>query len=173
MLDLAPVPIALVGLPGAGKSTVAMVLAERLDRTACDLDELLAARHGVDAATLLDREGEPRFRQLEAAALAEVLSVPQPIVLACGGGVVTRSENRALLRRAARCVWVRVDPDLLVERVSGSRQRRPLLGDDPRGRLEELEASRSPLYAEIAEVVVDGSGTPEEVADRILEGLAE
>lgn len=172
MHELQAVPIALVGMPGAGKSTLATLLARRLDRSVRDLDDELGRRHGMDTAVLLETVGEPRFRQLEADALAELLESPTPIVVACGGGVVLLPENRDLLRRSARCVWVQVPLEQLEARVAASSQRRPLLEGDRSRHLAELASVRSPLYAEVAEVVVDGTGEPGDIVDRIIEGLA-
>lgn len=162
--------VALVGLMGSGKSTVARLVAARSDRAAIDLDELIAEREGRTVAEIFSSDGEGAFRALELAALAEALDSGERLVVATGGGVVTTASARALLTAHATVVWLDAPVDVLVERV-GSGDGRPLLSPDPRTALESLAARRRAFYAEVADVVVDASASPDVVATRITDAL--
>lgn len=165
-----PRSVALIGLPASGKSTTARVLADRLGFPARDLDEEIAAEAGEDIPSIFASEGEAGFRDRESRAL-RLAAEGGPCVLATGGGIVVRQENRALLRTRFRTVWLRVSPETAAARSSGGA--RPLLtGGDPETRIRELSARRAPLYAECSELAVDTEGrNPEAVAEDILEQI--
>jgi shikimate kinase len=160
----------LIGMMGAGKSTVGSELAARLGWRLVDSDAHVEARTGRTVAEIWATEGEPAFRRLEALALTEALAATaeEPAVIAAAGGVVLDPANRALLRQHPPVVWLRARLDTLAERV-GTGSGRPLLAGDPRGALARLLAERAPLYAEVA--VDDRS--PDEVADHVLDAVAE
>ena len=99
--------LALVGLMGVGKSEVGAVVAQRLNLRHLDLDVMVTAREGRSVGVLFEEQGESGFRECEQAALADVLSLPQPIVLSTGGGVLERETNKALLAERATVVWLR------------------------------------------------------------------
>jgi shikimate kinase len=144
----------LVGLPGAGKSTLGRQLARRLNKTFVDADAELERRMGVSIPTIFEIEGEESFRDREQAILAELV-LSTGIVLATGGGVVIRPANRELLKSNGTVVYLRADPGALWERVHKS-QHRPLLNTtDKRARLEELFHTRDPLYREVADCLVE------------------
>ena len=167
--------IALIGLPGAGKSTVAPLLARGLGLTSVDLDQEIERLAGRSVSAILEEEGEERFRDLESLALAQVLDLDRPLVLACGGGILGRTKNRDLLKARVRVVWLAVDPATAAARLGPSgRSGRPLLrGGGLAERLQALLESRGPGYAGAAEAVVDTDGrAPEEVAGRIAASLA-
>ena len=170
-------PIALIGLMGAGKSSVARVLGERLGAGVADLDGMIEAVEGCSVTELFERAGEAWFRRREGELLDEALRSGVRVV-ACGGGVVLDPTRRRLLRERCRVVWLEVSSDVAAMRVASAgadpARTRPLLaGAPPRERLERLLAERSPLYAEAAHVRVATDGrTPEEVADAVLEALA-
>jgi len=157
----------LVGMPGSGKSTVGREVAGRLGVPFVDLDGEIERRHGSTVAEIFSSEGEAAFRALEARALVEV-SRRDPSVVACGGGVVLEPANRIALRNTGTCVFLDVSLDLLEGRVRPAAER-PLIRAE--GDLERLLAEREGLYREFAAHVVDGSGTPGEVADAIVEEL--
>jgi len=160
--------IILVGMMGAGKTTVGRSLARRLGWTHLDSDAQVMERTGRSVPELFAERGEAAFRAEESQVLADALSGDEPVVVSAAGGVVLSDENRALLARSGTVVWLRADPRLLVERV-GRGQGRPLLDDDPASRLVELYQVRRPLYESLAEIVVDVDGkSPDEVVDRIL-----
>ncbi len=158
--------LVLIGLPGAGKTTLAKVLAERWSCDAIDTDDLVAARVGEPAATYLRERGEAAFRVHELESLREALGLDA--VVATGAGVVTTVAARELLGRELT-VWLDADDETLLERVREGE--RPLLGDDHRRALEELRTRRAALYRSSARVRVDATGTIDEVLQRALEQL--
>ncbi len=165
--------IALIGLSGAGKTTVAPVLAGRLGFQWADLDALIEARVGTTVGRYIQTEGEAAFRERESAALREWLegaSDAAGLVLACGAGVLGREENRRLLRAAAFTVWLSIDPDTAARRLEGAKTaRRPLLGGGPvPDRLRALLDERESLYRAAANATVEtGPKNPDEVAAAI------
>ncbi|TMQ67068.1 MAG: shikimate kinase [Candidatus Eisenbacteria bacterium] len=167
--------IALVGLPGAGKSTVAKLLARRLGCSSADVDSEIERMAGRSVPEIFDEEGEERFRDLESRALAEAMERSEPIVLSCGGGILGRASNRELLKAHARVVWLKVDPAKAAERLrTPGEVVRPLLRGGPlEERLGTLLEARREGYESAAEAGVDTDGcTPEQVADRIAMILA-
>jgi shikimate kinase len=146
--------LVLVGLMGAGKSTVGRACAALLERPFVDTDDVVAALAGMPAAELLSTRGEPAFRELECRAVADVCASPDPLVVACGGGAVVDPRNRMLLRETGVVVWLRASTDSLVARVGGG-DGRPLLAGDPRAALTRLEALRADAYDAAAHVQVD------------------
>src|SRR5262245_60858933 len=133
--------IALVGLSGSGKSSLGRALAARLGRPLLDTDVLVTQAAGCDVAQIFAEYGEACFRELEAAVLRAALQ-SAPAVIATGGGVVLRAENRALLRERAFVAWLDAPTAALVARLRAHDEGRPLLqGDDPAARLEALRAA--------------------------------
>jgi shikimate kinase len=163
--------LALVGMMGSGKTTVGRLAAERLGRPFFDSDQTIEERTGRTVAQIFADDGEPAFRALEAAVLAEALANAAPSVIAAAGGVVLDPANRHRLRDAAWVVWLRADPAILADRVTKS-DHRPLLAEDPEGTLLRLNREREPLYREVADRVVDLDHLkPAEVVERALKGL--
>jgi len=144
----------LVGLMGAGKTTVGRVLARRLKLRFLDSDQEIERRCGVKIPVIFEIEGEPGFRAREATAIAELAQL-SGVVLATGGGVVGAAENRRLLTASGTVVYLHAQPENLYERVRHDRNRPLLANADPLARLRELYAERDPLYRSIADVVVD------------------
>lgn len=148
--------IYLVGLMGAGKTTVGRQLARRLGRPFIDSDHEIVARTGVPIPTIFEIEGEAGFRRREAQTIVE-LTEQQGIVMATGGGVVIDPANRARLRDTGWVVYLNVPPAMLYERTRHDRNRPLLQVADPLARLEALHAERDPLYRQAAHFVVEGS----------------
>lgn len=144
----------LVGLPGAGKSTLGRQLARRLSRTFIDADTELERRMGVSIPTIFEIEGEDSFRDREESVLADLV-LHTGIVLATGGGVVIRAINRERLKANGTVVYLRADPAALWERVHKSAHRPLLNTQDKRARLEQLFRDRDPLYREVADLLVE------------------
>jgi shikimate kinase len=163
--------VVLVGLPGAGKSTVGPLLAERLGWTFTDVDAELVARTGSTVAELFSSRGEAGFRAMEARLTAELCSLTEA-VLAPGGGWAAQPDSLEQLPEGTRVVWLRVSPDEALERLRGSAETRPLLsGSDPLRSLKELEQQRTERY-ERADLVVDVDGrTAAGIAEEISEWL--
>lgn len=146
----------LVGLMGAGKTTIGRSLAKRLDLAFVDSDREIEARTGVSIPTVFEIEGEEGFRKRESQVIAD-LAQQRGLVVATGGGVVLRPENRANLSASGFVVYLNVPPHTLWERTRHDRNRPLLQVDDPLRRLKELYAQRDPFYREVADLVVDGS----------------
>ena len=148
-------PICLVGMMGAGKTTVGRDLARRLGRRFVDIDQEVVARTGVQIPVIFEIEGEDGFRKRETQVLSELLGTPG-VVIATGGGIVLAEENRALLREHAFVVLIEVSPEVLWERTRRDRNRPLLQVENPRQRIRELHAQRAPLYREVANLVMSG-----------------
>ncbi len=147
--------IALVGLRGAGKSTLGRALALRLEMPFVELDERVEAVAGASLAEIFALHGEAGYHRFEAEALENVLREGGRLVLAVGGSIVTRPTTFERLRRACRTVWLRASADEHFDRVQAQGDRRPM-ADRPRARAElvALLAEREPLYA-TCDVMVD------------------
>jgi shikimate kinase len=148
--------IVLVGLMGAGKTTVGRQIAARLCLPFVDSDHEVERRTGVSVATVFEIEGEEGFRRRESAVIAEVLAGP-PLVLATGGGAVLRQENRLVMKTAGLVAYIAVDPRVLYERTRHDRSRPLLQVSDPLQKLRDLYLQRDPLYREVATLVLDGN----------------
>lgn len=146
--------IYLVGMMGAGKTTVGRLLARRLKRRFIDADQEIERRCGVRIPVIFDIEGEAGFRNREAQMVAELTALDD-VVLATGGGAVLAPENRRLLASRGTVVYLRAQPADLFERVRQDKNRPLLATGDPRARLEELYAERDPLYREVADLVIE------------------
>jgi shikimate kinase len=160
--------IVLVGMMGAGKTTVGRLLSDRLGWDYLDSDAQVMAETGRTVPELFAEQGESAFRAEEARVLADALGGDRPVVVSAAGGVVLFEANRDLIVRSGTVVWLRADPRVLARRV-GSGHGRPLLDDDPASALAELDAVRRPLYASVAQVAVDVDRlTPHQVVDLVL-----
>ncbi|MFO1322630.1 MAG: shikimate kinase [Burkholderiales bacterium] len=144
----------LVGLPGAGKSTLGRQLARRLAKRFVDADAELEQRLGVSIPTIFEIEGEAGFRDREEATLAELTRM-DGIVLSTGGGAVLRPANRLRLRENGTVLYLHAEPTTLWSRIRHSRNRPLLQTADPLARLAELYAQRDGLYRETADHVVE------------------
>ncbi len=157
--SLAPVPLHrgnlfLVGLPGAGKSTLGRQLARRLIKRFVDADTELENRLGVSIPTIFEIEGEAGFRDREEVTLAELTQLVD-VVLSTGGGAVLRPANRLRLKENGTVIYLHADPSVLWERVRHSRNRPLLQTSDPRNRLATLYDERDALYREVADHVIE------------------
>ncbi len=161
----------LVGMMGAGKTTVGRTLARRLKLRFVDSDQEIEARCGVKIPVIFEIEGEAGFRAREAQALAELTQL-HGIVLATGGGVVLNEENRRLLAAHGTVIYLRATPEHLYERVRQDRNRPLLATGDPLSRLRELYRERDPLYRAVADLVIDtGRQSVQVLARGLLEQL--
>lgn len=146
----------LVGLMGSGKTTVGRILAKRLGLAFMDTDREVEERTGVSIPTIFEIEGEEGFRRRESQVVEDCTRMSNAIV-ATGGGVVLRPENRENLTKSGFVVYLNVPPHILWERTRADKNRPLLKVDDPLGKLQQLFAQRDPLYREVADLVVDGS----------------
>jgi len=146
--------LVLVGMMGAGKSSVGRMLAHELDRPLLDSDELIEERTGRTVREIWASDGEAAFRVLETETLVDALASDEPSIVAAAGGVVLAEANRAALASSdAHVVWLLADVDLLVDRVKNG-MHRPLLDADPEGTLRKMHADREALYREVADAIV-------------------
>ncbi len=149
--------IYLVGMPGAGKTTVGRQLARRMQRAFIDADQEIEARTGVRIPLIFDIEGEQGFRDRESKVIAE-LGSQSMLVVATGGGAVLRPENRAALKEGGIVVYLHATPRLLFERTRLDHNRPLLQVADPMKKIEELFAVRDPLYREVADITINSPG---------------
>lgn len=145
----------LIGPSGAGKSTVGREVAKLLNMDFYDMDLFIQDRTGVEIAWIFDKEGEAGFRARETEALHEMVKQSNAII-ATGGGVVLRQENRELLSQADKVVLLKVGLEKQHERAATNQQTRPLLrGENIKEKLINMAAERTPLYEELADVSFD------------------
>lgn len=150
--------IFLVGLMGAGKTTVGRALAKKLNKRFIDSDHEIEARTGASIPLIFEIEGEESFRQRETEAIRE-LTAQQGIVLATGGGAILSAENRACLKACGTVIYLRASVNSILQRTSHDKNRPLLQTADPRKRIEELARAREPYYCEVADIVVETGRT--------------
>jgi len=166
----------LIGLRGCGKSRLAGMLAKKLSRPCVDTDRLIVAAAGKSIADIVAREGWETFRDYEAAALAKTPALlPDGGIVATGGGIVLRPENRELLRRAGVVIYLEAPPTVLAKRLARSRRsddRPSLTGRDMLAEMAAIADERQPLYLAAAHHVVDASLPLGQVMAAILEAIS-
>jgi shikimate kinase len=161
----------LVGMMGAGKTTVGRLLARRLKRAYHDSDEEIERRCGVRISVIFDIEGEAGFRARESQVIAELCAL-EGIVLATGGGAVLSEANRRCLASHGTVIYLHARAAQLWHRVRHDRNRPLLATPEPQKKLEELYAVRDPLYREVADLVVDtGRQSPQTLTRELLARL--
>jgi shikimate kinase len=169
-LALAGRPIVLVGMMGAGKTTVGRRLANRLGRRFVDSDEEVEKAAGMTIEDIFKLRGEADFRAGEAKVIARLLK-EQEIILGTGGGAFINAETRALVKESAVSVWIKADFELLFARVQ-RRSNRPLLKTtNPRETLQKLIDVRYPIYAEADVTVVSRDIPQDQVASEVIEAI--
>jgi shikimate kinase len=166
----------LIGPRGSGKSTVARLLAHEIGWDWLDADDVLEKRYGQSIRAIFAAEGEAGFRDKEAVVLEELCRL-QCCIIATGGGIVLRENNRALLRASGRIIWLRADVDTLWQRVradSATAERRPPLTVGGREEMEEILRVREPLYRQCADLIVETTGSaPAAIVAEILHWASE
>ncbi|XWN34016.1 MAG: shikimate kinase [Devosia sp.] len=163
--------LVLVGLPGAGKSTVGKRLAARLGLKFADADGEIERAAGMSIAEIFQRDGEPAFRAGERRVIARLLR-KGPQVLATGGGAFMAEETRAAIAKDGISIWLDAPSSVLLARVA-RRSHRPLFnGVDPGAKLMELRAQRDPVFALAKVKVTSSSGPHDRVVDDIVRALA-
>lgn len=164
--------IFLVGLMGAGKTTIGRLLARRLNMTFIDSDHEIEARTGASIPWIFEIEGEPSFRRREADVIRD-LTAQNGIVLATGGGAVLNPDSRKLLAERGTVVYLRASVNSILQRTAHDRNRPLLQTADPRRKLEDLTGQREPLYREIADLVIDtGRPNVQSMVQTILDQIA-
>lgn len=160
--------IFLVGMMGAGKTTIGRLLSRRLRRRFIDSDVEIEARTGVKIPVIFEIEGESGFRKRETEVLTD-LALGSDMVIATGGGAILAPENRACMAAHGLVIYLAVPPQQLWERTRHDRGRPLLQVADPRGRIETLHAQRDPLYREIADVIIEGGRLPQSAVLKLIE----
>lgn len=165
--------VVLIGLMGAGKTTVGREYARRHGHRFVDCDHELEARLGVKVTTIFEIEGESGFRRRESQLLDE-LTREDGLVLATGGGVVLSADNRALLAQRGLVVYLNVPPRILWERTRNDKSRPLLQVPNPKEKIEALFRERDPLYREVADIVIDGGrGNPGGMVRHVEQAIEE
>ncbi|HEZ6498953.1 TPA: shikimate kinase [Neisseria meningitidis] len=152
----------LIGLMGAGKTTLGRQMAQRLDYRFYDSDHEIAVAAGVPIPTIFEMEGEQGFRSRETAILKKLVILPH-IVLSTGGGAVLKEENRALIRKSGTVIYLHAPPETLLERTRCDNSRPLLQVADPLAKLRELYAARDPVYRQTADFTVESANCRETV----------
>lgn len=161
----------LVGLMGAGKTTIGRLLAKHFERSFVDSDHEIEARTGVRIPVIFELEGEAGFRARESQVLGELVQ-RESIVLATGGGAVLAKQNRDLLRENGLVIYLRAQPTDLWHRTQHDRNRPLLRTEDPEQRLKDLFVVRDPLYQEAAHMIVEtGRQSPHMLAGKLEQQL--
>ena len=165
--------IILIGYRGCGKTTVGRILAAHTGRPFVDADEFLEAGAGMTIKDVFAAEGEAGFRDRESAVLRELAARP-PLVLATGGGVILREENRRVIRQSGFVAWLTADPVTLWDRLQTdptTRERRPNLAGGGLEEVTRMLSLREPLYRGLANLEIPvAEWSPDVIADRILAG---
>ena len=163
--------IALIGYRGAGKSTVAKILAEKTGWELVCLDELIEKRAGKTIPEIVEQEGWERFRQLESQILKEVIK-KDPAIFDLGGGVVEREENRRLIKENCFVIWLKASPEVLAERLRYSTNRPSLSGKNFLEEISEILSRRKSFYKELSNLELDTESiSPFDLAQKILKEL--
>jgi XRE family aerobic/anaerobic benzoate catabolism transcriptional regulator len=165
--------VALLGLRGAGKSSVGKALARRIEAPFVELDARIEEQAGLTLSELFDLHGPEAFRRYESEALERVLSEGERLVLATGGSLVTHPETFERLRETCRTVWLRAEPEEHFERVLRQGDRRPMRArPEAMAELRALLAAREPLYASCEREISTSGKSPADLARAILDALA-
>jgi len=164
--------ILLIGMMGAGKTSVGKRLADKLGRPFFDVDAWIEDEEGVSISTIFETRGEAAFRDLEASVLGSFLANPKASVLSVGGGAVTESRSRDVLDGAGQVVWLRANAATLAARLGNCSDRPLLAGKDTAAELARLSQLREPMYRAAADVVVDVDDlTLDDVVARVVAAL--
>ena len=158
----------LVGISGAGKTTIGTMVAQRLGRTFMDLDREIERREQATVSEIFAEKGEPYFREKERE-LTEELSRQGNMVLAPGGGWVTNADVVALLRPPGRIIYLKVKPETAMKRIGDERATRPLLmRPDPLGELKRLLKQREPMFLKADHTIDTEKLKPEQVVEQVV-----
>jgi shikimate kinase len=165
--------IVLIGMMGAGKSSVGRSLQRQSGLARLDTDEMLVTDFGMSIAEIFEKHGEEKFRGAETEVLRK-MAPDRPAIIVTGGGIVTRGQNVELLKGIGTIVWLAADEAILFERAA-RRDHRPLLQkEDPRAIFSNLFREREPLYAAAADIRIDTSRmNHDDVAETILNKMEE
>lgn len=157
--------IYLCGFMGCGKTTVGKVLAGKLHQTYTDMDSFIVQCERMSIANIFANMGESYFRQRETQAIGQLGDLGG--IIACGGGAMLKEENARIASEKGKVVYIDTPFDVCYSRIEGDTTR-PIVVSNTRHSLEELYNTREKLYSANSAYTVDGTGTPDEIADRII-----
>lgn len=161
--------VALIGMPGAGKTSVGRILARKFGVPFEDIDSVIEQNAGVSVERIFLERGEGYFRVLETTVFQRAAAYGGGKIISCGGGLAVNPINAAILEKSCFCVYLRASVQTLLGRV-GSGEGRPLLAGDSRAKLSSLLSEREPIYSKAADCVVDCDGlSVEETAEKVAE----
>ena len=165
--------IFLIGFMGAGKSTIARSLVQKLNFPLIEMDERIVKEQGMPISEIFDRYGEEHFRDIESE-LVKTIGTLEPSVVSCGVGTVLRPENVGNMRKCGKIVFLTATPQTIYERVKNSSDRPILNGHMNVPYIAELMEKRRPVYEGAAELTISTDGkSREEIADEIIRRLEE
>lgn len=147
--------VILIGYMGCGKSSVGVKLSYRLKQPFLDTDKMIENRAGKMISEIFDEEGEAYFRNLETETITELLNQKHWYIISTGGGLPMRSENREVLKKLGKVIYLRTKPETIYNRLKGDTTRPLLRGDDPLGKITEMISQRGPVYEEAADEIID------------------
>lgn len=162
--------VILIGYMGCGKTTVGRKLSYRLRKPFLDTDKQIEVRQKCTVSEIFELQGEAAFRDMETAYLESLLQEKGEYVIAVGGGLPLRKENRELLRKLGTCFYLKASPDTIYDRLKHDTTRPLLQCENPRLKIEQMIKTREPVYEECADVIleVDGKGI-DEILTEIIE----
>ncbi len=165
--------VILIGFMGCGKSTIGKRLSYVLRKPFLDTDRMIEKKEDMTISELFDRKGEEYFRDMETACIKELMEESGEYVIAVGGGIVLREENRRLLKKLGKVIYLRADADTIYERLKKDNTRPLLQGDNPREKIRTMMAQRWDIYEEASQFVVDVDGKEfedilKEIGEKIL-----
>ena len=165
--------IILEGFMGSGKTTVSEILSRELDLDILDTDQAIEETEGRSISCIFDEDGEESFRDMETELLRTIVSDHwRDMVISLGGGLPVREENRRLLENAGKVVYLKASPETVYDRVKDDTSRPLLQTSDPLSRIKELQAARSDIYEQAADIIIDTDGKePCAVAHEIMDKL--
>ncbi|MBR4670485.1 MAG: shikimate dehydrogenase [Butyrivibrio sp.] len=165
--------IILEGFMGSGKTTVSELLSEKLDLELIDTDEAISEAEGCSISEIFDVQGEQAFRDMETELIKMLVDEHvRETVISLGGGLPVRSENRELLKKCGKVVYLRTSPEEVYNRIKDDTSRPLLRGDDPLSKIKKMQEDRGGFYEEAADIIIDTDGkTPEEIVIEIIGSL--
>lgn len=164
--------IVLIGFMGAGKTTVGRQLARLTSARLLDTDAMIEKQAGMTVSRIFETRGEDFFRRTETLVLEELAEMDRPAVISTGGGMPMKDENQRALRAMGCVVYLRTEPQTVLQRLSGDTTRPLLQGEGKEERVKQLLALRDPVYRETAHLVVETDGRkPAKIAEDILNRL--
>ena len=165
--------IILEGFMGSGKTTVSELLSEKLDLELIDTDEAISEAEGCSISEIFDVQGEQAFRDMETELIKMLVDEHvRETVISLGGGLPVRSENRELVKKCGKVVYLRTSPEEVYNRIKDDTSRPLLRGDDPLSKIKKMQEDRGGFYEEAADIIIDTDGkTPEEIVIEIIGSL--